>query len=81
MRTNRGMLCTLAALLLPVQDVAAQSGESHDLADLSAFQPAEANWSTAGAIRADPKQSAARNPSRAMGYSSIARPAQPGATC
>ena len=55
MLTNRGMLCTLAALLLPVQDVAAQSGESHDLADLSAFQPAEANWSTAGAIRADPE--------------------------
>ena len=55
MLTNRGMLCTLAALLLPVQGAAAQSGESHDLADLSAFQPAEANWSTAGAIRADPE--------------------------
>ena len=55
MLTNPGMLCTLAVLLLPVQGAAAQSGESHDLADLSAFQPAEANWSSAGAIRADPE--------------------------
>ena len=54
--TNRGMLCTLAALLLPVGGAVAQSGETHDLADLSAFQPAGANWLTAGAIRADPEE-------------------------
>ena len=54
--TNRGMLCTLAVLLLPAQGAVAQSGESHDLADLSAFQSAEANWSTASAIRADPEE-------------------------
>lgn len=53
--TNRRMLGTLTALLLPVQGAVAQSGDSHDLGGLSAYQQAGANWSTAGAIRADPE--------------------------
>ncbi len=54
--TNRGIMCSLAALLLPVHGAVAQPGESHDLADLSAYEPAAANWSTAGAARADPEE-------------------------
>ena len=48
MLTFRRSISILAALLLPIQGGAGQPGESIDLADLSAFQAAAANWSTAG---------------------------------
>ena len=54
MLTLRRSISVLAALLLPIQGGAGQSGESIDLADLSAFQAAAANWSTAGGAWADP---------------------------
>ena len=79
--TNRGMLCTLAALLLPVQGAVAQSGETHDLAELSAFQPAGANWSNAGAVRADPEGEHGLEPVEGDGVLVNLRPPQPGTTC
>ena len=54
MLTFRRSISILTALLLPIQGGAGQPGESIDLADLSAFQAAAANWSTAGGAWADP---------------------------
>ena len=54
MLTFRRSISILTALLLPIPGVAEQAGESIDLADLSAFQAAAANWSTAGGAWADP---------------------------